>query len=94
MGAVDKLNREVQKELAAEAVKAARDLGYCDETVRVLEQMGFSLDNNVYEVTLKVRAEVPFGFDIENASWYVTTEDEAGEPVEFYSGDINVVSVN
>ena len=55
MSVLNSLTDEQKKTLARELYEAANELGYCDESLSVLEQVGLTVPNTDYEVTIKVR---------------------------------------
>lgn len=55
MSVLESLTPDQRDALARELYAAANELGYCDESLSVLEQVGLSVPETEYEVTIKVR---------------------------------------
>ena len=82
---VRKLDKETRQELAREAIRATKEMGYCDEVRTVLENMGFDLEDETKTFTLDVTFVVPFGTTLEDLHFYVIAE--GGDNYEEYTSD-------
>lgn len=88
---VSKLTKKQREELAIAAIKAANELGYCDQTRMVLSELGFDVEDRPVKVKLEFDLYVPFGILPEDLTWYITGENSEGSTWEAYD-NINVVS--
>lgn len=83
---LDTLSDEVKKELIASAMEAADTLGYCDETYRVLEHIGFDIPTSTVEVTVSASIDIPYGQTTDGLNIlsleFVNDDGECFEPVE------------
>lgn len=91
MSVLDKVSKEVQREIAVEAIKASLELGYCSEAQRVLEHMGFDLPNEKKTVTLTFEVELPLGVDLDPDACEVYAYDTEGEHYDCYGVQITRV---